>query len=103
VKATSLVRVSPIPSAAAGTCAEAGVTVVPAPADALSETVASIIGTVRRECLDHLLIVGCQDLAGVVRCYLEHYNQRRPHRGLVTRRRCHWRAIAVAGCSWQGP
>ena len=41
------------------------------------------IGTVRRECLDHLLIVGCQQLARVVRRYVEHYNQCRPHRGLA--------------------
>ena len=41
------------------------------------------IGTVRRECLDHLLIVGCQHLARVLRRYVEHYNQCRPHRGLA--------------------
>ena len=40
------------------------------------------IGTVRRECLDHLLIVSCQHLARVLRVYVEHYNQRRPHRSL---------------------
>jgi putative transposase len=40
------------------------------------------IGTVRRECLDHLLIVGRQHLVGVLRGYVEHYNQRRPHRSL---------------------
>ena len=40
------------------------------------------VGTVRRECLDHLLIVGSQHLARVQRVYLEHYDQRRPHRRL---------------------
>jgi putative transposase len=40
------------------------------------------VGTVRRECLDQLLIVGCQQLARVLRVYVEHYNQRRPHRSL---------------------
>jgi putative transposase len=40
------------------------------------------VGTVRRECLDHLLIVSCQHLARVLRVYVEHYNQRRPHRSL---------------------
>jgi putative transposase len=40
------------------------------------------VGTVRRECLDQLLIVGCRQLVRVLRCYLEHYNQHRPHRGL---------------------
>jgi transposase InsO family protein len=40
------------------------------------------VGTVRRECLDQLLIVGRQQLVRVLRHYVEHYNQRRPHRGL---------------------
>jgi putative transposase len=40
------------------------------------------VGTVRRECLDQLLIVGCRQLARVLRVYVEHYNQRRPHRSL---------------------
>ena len=41
------------------------------------------IGTVRRECLDQLLIVGRHQLVRVLRRYLEHYNQRRPHRSLA--------------------
>jgi putative transposase len=41
------------------------------------------VGTVRRECLDQLLIVGRRQLVRVLRCYVEHYNQRRPHRGLA--------------------
>ena len=40
------------------------------------------VGTVRRECLDHLLIVGRQHLVRALRGYLEHYNQHRPHRSL---------------------
>jgi putative transposase len=40
------------------------------------------VGTVRRECLDHLLIVGRQHLVRVLRGYVEHYNQCRPHRSL---------------------
>jgi putative transposase len=40
------------------------------------------VGTVRRECLDHLLIVGCHHLVRVLRVYVEHYNRRRPHRSL---------------------
>ena len=40
------------------------------------------VGTVRRECLDQLLIVGRQHLVRVLRVYVEHYNQRRPHRTL---------------------
>jgi putative transposase len=41
------------------------------------------VGTVRRECLDHLLIVGRHQLVRVLRLYVEHYNQRRPHRSLA--------------------
>jgi transposase InsO family protein len=41
------------------------------------------VGTVRRECLDQLLIVGRRQLEQVLRGYVEHYNQRRPHRGLA--------------------
>jgi putative transposase len=40
------------------------------------------VGTVRRACLDHLLIVGRQHLVHVLRGYVEHYNQHRPHRSL---------------------
>ena len=40
------------------------------------------VGTVRRECLDHLLIVGPRHLARVLAVYVGHYNPHRPHRGL---------------------
>jgi putative transposase len=40
------------------------------------------IGTVRRECLDQLLIVGRQHLVHVLRDYTEYYNRHRPHRSL---------------------
>jgi putative transposase len=40
------------------------------------------IGTLRRECLDHLLIAGPRHLAAVLREYLAHYNTHRPHRSL---------------------
>jgi transposase InsO family protein len=40
------------------------------------------IGTVRRECLDHLLIVGPGHLARVLAVYIDHYNTHRPHRAL---------------------
>jgi transposase InsO family protein len=40
------------------------------------------IGTLRRECLDHLLITGPRHLDVVLREYLEHYNGHRPHRSL---------------------
>jgi transposase InsO family protein len=40
------------------------------------------IGTLRRECLDHLLITGPRHLAAVLGEYIEHYNTHRPHRSL---------------------
>jgi len=40
------------------------------------------IGTLRRECLDHLLISGPRHLAVVLREYAVHYNTHRPHRSL---------------------
>jgi transposase InsO family protein len=40
------------------------------------------VGTVRRECLDRLLILGRRQLAHVLRVYVTHYNQQRPHRAL---------------------
>src|SRR5512133_2955840 len=40
------------------------------------------IGTLRRECLDHLLITGPHHLTVVLREFVEHYNAHRPHRSL---------------------
>jgi putative transposase len=40
------------------------------------------VGTARRECLDHLLIVGRRQLVRVLHLYVEHYNRHRPHRSL---------------------
>jgi transposase InsO family protein len=41
-----------------------------------------IIGTLRRELLDRLLIINEHHLRQVLTEYLEHYNTARPHRGL---------------------
>jgi transposase InsO family protein len=43
------------------------------------------VGTVRRECLDHLLIVNRRHLERVLTIFVGHYSQRRPHRGLGLR------------------
>jgi putative transposase len=40
------------------------------------------VGTVRRECLDWMLIFGRRQLERTLRIYVEHYNGHRPHRGL---------------------
>jgi putative transposase len=40
------------------------------------------VRTVRRECLDHVLIFGRRHLERVLRGFVGHYNAERPHRGL---------------------
>src|SRR2546426_661249 len=40
------------------------------------------VGTVRRDCLDWLLIVSRAQLERVLRIYVDHYNTHRPHRAL---------------------
>ena len=41
-----------------------------------------VIGTLRRECCDRLLVFGRSHLQLVLTEYLDHYNQHRPHRAL---------------------
>jgi hypothetical protein len=43
------------------------------------------VGSLRRECLDWLLIVGRRHLEQVVRAYISHHNEHRPHRSLEQR------------------
>jgi putative transposase len=40
------------------------------------------VGTIRRECLDWMLIFGRRQLERTLRIYVEHYNGHRPHRAL---------------------
>jgi putative transposase len=40
------------------------------------------VGSVRRECLDRLLIFSRRQLEHVLRVYIRHYNEQRPHRAL---------------------
>jgi putative transposase len=48
-------------------------------ADAYAER---FVGTLRRDCLDRILVLGRRHLEAVAREYLVHYNAHRPHRGL---------------------
>ena len=48
-------------------------------ADAFAER---FVGTVRRQCLDRMLIFGRQHLEAVLAEYTAHYNEHRPHRAL---------------------
>jgi transposase InsO family protein len=41
------------------------------------------VETLRAECLDWLLILGAGHLDRILRIYVQHYNQQRPHRGLA--------------------
>jgi transposase InsO family protein len=43
------------------------------------------VGTIRRECLDRMLILGRRHLEVVLGDYVEHYNSHRPHRSLSQR------------------
>jgi putative transposase len=43
------------------------------------------LGSVRRECLDHLLILGERHLQRVLREYVRYFNDDRPHQGLAQR------------------
>jgi putative transposase len=43
------------------------------------------VGTLRRECLDRLLILGRRQLESVAHVYAAHYNAHRPHRSLGQR------------------
>jgi putative transposase len=40
------------------------------------------VGSARRECLDRLLIFSRRQLVRVLRVYVRHYNEHRPHRAL---------------------
>jgi putative transposase len=65
----------------------AGICVIRTPiqaprANAIAER---FIGTLRRECLDHLLITGPRHLVAVLCEYVQHYNAHRPHRSLHQR------------------
>jgi len=40
------------------------------------------VGSARRECLDRLLIFSRRQLERVLRVYVRHYNEQRPHRAL---------------------
>ncbi|MEO8288784.1 MAG: integrase core domain-containing protein [Chloroflexota bacterium] len=41
-----------------------------------------LMGSVRRECLDHILILGKKHLYRVVKEYVQYYNSARPHQGI---------------------
>jgi transposase InsO family protein len=56
-----------------------------------------LIGSIRRECLDHIVVTGEQHLRHVLKCYMEYYNAVRTHLSLGKDAPI-WRDIQRAGC-----
>ncbi len=54
--------------------------VTPIHAPKANAIIERVIGTLRRECLDHLIIVDEQHLRSVLTEYVAYYNRERPHR-----------------------
>jgi putative transposase len=75
-------KYGPVFHAAAKTC---GLDVIHTPyeapcANAICER---CVGSLRRECLDHVLVLGTRQLVRVLAQYSEYFNQSRPHQGLA--------------------
>jgi transposase InsO family protein len=66
----------------------AGVRVIrtPAMAPKANSHCERLIGSVRRECLDHVLVLGENHLQRVLGQYRDYYNACRPHQGIDQRR-----------------
>jgi putative transposase len=41
------------------------------------------VGSLRRECLDHVLVIGVPQLARILKDYIRYFNQARPHQGIA--------------------
>jgi len=41
-----------------------------------------LIGSIRRECLDHIIVTGERQLHHILKCYMEYYNAVRTHLSL---------------------
>jgi putative transposase len=63
----------------------AGVVLTPYRSPQANGHIERLIGGLRREVLDHVLILGRRHLSDVLREYAAHHNSHRPHRGLGLR------------------
>ncbi len=65
--------------------AASGIEVLPTPMHAprANAIVERCLGSVRRECLDHLLILSTHQLRRVLHDYVAYFNRARPHQGLA--------------------
>jgi putative transposase len=43
------------------------------------------VGSLRRECLDHMLVIGVLQLIRILKEYVSYFNQARPHQGIAQR------------------
>ena len=61
-----------------------------------------LIGSIRRECLDHIVVIGEQHLRHILMCYMEYYNEVRTHLSLGKDAPVR-RVIQHAGCIQMRP
>ncbi len=53
----------------------------PLPGTKSERSMRTILGSVRRECLDHILVFGERHLDRVIKEYVEYFDEARPHQG----------------------
>jgi transposase InsO family protein len=61
-----------------------------------------LIGTIRRDCLDHVVVLGQAHLRRILRSYAAYYNQARTHRSLAKDSPIH-RPIQALGTIFSQP